>query len=199
MKQGFLRPDEFDKEWERYESLRINDNIAIETLNEISYWRITNLEPVPWASRTDSAWYIATNATRELGTISDWLEPSGNVAYLLKLGVYSDKNPWIFVRYTGTTGEAFGIQDDPIGRITPSVSPYHSPRVVVKSFPNVVVPSFRLENRTRYTLSMLKISVIGLKLEIAAVQRPEHFLQISMTHLREGGRGRAPQGVAQGA
>lgn len=189
MTSGFNRPEEFDIPWQRIESLRIRDHVSL-TLSDTEkmHFVIDNIEPVPFTSRTDSTWQIASNATRELTTISDWLEPGNNTLYVLRIGVYADQNVWVFVRNTGTSGELYGIKDDPIGRITPNVSPYHSPRIFVSTYPDKVITSFRLENRTRNALNIVKLSAMGLKFKVRAVGGvPERSLDLNLIHLSEGG------------
>ncbi|KKW12556.1 MAG: hypothetical protein UY48_C0011G0003 [Candidatus Gottesmanbacteria bacterium GW2011_GWB1_49_7] len=188
--QGFNTPELSLGEWEIGRDLKIDHIIRLVTSDGEEWVRIKNKEAVPWQTKTDSTWAIATATTRDITSINDYFESSRSTLYYLGFGVYSDVEIDVIIRMTGTTGEVGGIKQNPTAKFNPTTAPYMNPRFVIKSYGKYAIPSFKLENNTKQTAQLVKLSYMGWKFGIEPCEKPNdgRYTTISLRHIGEVGK-----------
>ena len=118
---------------------------------------------------------LATSATSNQGDISDFLEPSSDVIYVLKLGVFSEPDI-IDVRISIPAATTlYGIKSSNTGKINGLNSPIMNPSVVVYSYGTSLIPNFTFENNSNTGLTtsvgFMKISVSGHRYRLAQLDK----------------------------
>jgi hypothetical protein len=166
-----------------YKEFEIGYSLGLITTPEGApeYHQIINKEIVPQIDKTVLAesgglmTALATSATSNQGDISDFLEPSSDVIYVLKLGVFSEPDI-IDVRISIPAATTlYGIKSSNTGKINGLNSPIMNPSVVVYSYGTSLIPNFTFENNSNTGLTtsvgFMKISVSGHRYRLAQLDK----------------------------
>ena len=146
-----------------------------------TYHQIINKEIVPQIDKTILAesggqiTSLSTSATSNQGDLSDFLEPSSDVIYALKFGVFSEPDI-IDVRINIPAATSlYGIKSSNTGRINGLNSPIMNPSVVFYAYGTNLIPNFTFENNsnTAFTANVgfVKISVSGHRYRLAELDK----------------------------
>ena len=167
-----------------YKEFEIGYSLGLITTPEGApeYHQIINKEIVPQIEKTVLAesgglmTALSTSATSNQGDISDFLEPSSDVIYVLKLGVFSEPDI-IDVRISVPSATTlYGIKSSNTGKINGLNSPIMNPSVVVYSYGTSLIPNFTFENNSNTALTtsvgFMKISVSGHRYRLAQLDKP---------------------------
>ena len=167
-----------------YKEFEIGYSLGLITTPEGApeYHQIINKEIVPQIDKTVLAesgglmTALSTSATSNQGDISDFLEPSSDVIYVLKLGVFSEPDI-IDVRISVPSATTlYGIKSSNTGKINGLNSPIMNPTVVVYSYGTSLIPNFTFENNSNTALTtsvgFMKISVSGHRYRLAQLDKP---------------------------
>ena len=186
---GLNLPETDLGEFETAKNLEIGHNIELISNDGSRYYRILNKEAIPFLEKTDDAWAIAAGSSYEISSMNDYLETGRNQLYILGFGVWSDVDIDVIVRMVGTTGELYGIKQSPTGKLNPTSAPYENPRVVVKAWEKTIIPSFKIENNTKYDANLVRFSFIGYKFSLERLpNKPQALTPITLVHVAESGR-----------
>jgi hypothetical protein len=167
-----------------YKEFEIGYSLGLITTPEGApeYHQIINKEIVPQIDKTVLAesgglmTALSTSATSNQGDISDFLEPSSDVIYVLKLGVFSEPDI-IDVRISIPSATTlYGIKSSNTGKVNGLNSPIMNPTVVVYSYGTSLIPNFTFENNSNTALTtsvgFMKISVSGHRYRLAQLDKP---------------------------
>ena len=167
-----------------YKEFEIGYSLGLITTPEGApeYHQIINKEIVPQIDKTVLAesgglmTALSTSSTSNQGDISDFLEPSSDVIYVLKLGVFSEPDI-IDVRISIPSATTlYGIKSSNTGKVNGLNSPIMNPSVVVYSYGTSLIPNFTFENNSNTALTtsvgFMKISVSGHRYRLAQLEKP---------------------------
>ena len=166
-----------------YKEFEIGYSLGLITTPEGApeYHQIINKEIVPQIDKTVLAesgglmTALSTSATSNQGDISDFLEPSSDVIYVLKLGVFSEPDI-IDVRISIPSATTlYGIKSSNTGKVNGLNSPIMNPSVVFYAYGTNLIPNFTFENNTNTALTanvgFVKISVSGHRYRLAELDK----------------------------
>ena len=167
-----------------YKEYEIGYSLGIITSPEGApeYHQIINKEIVPQIDKTVLAesgglmTALSTSSTSNQGDITDFLEPSSDVIYVLKLGIFSEPDMIDMRISIPAATTLYGIKSSNSGRINGMNSPIMNPSVVVYAYGTSLIPNFTFENNsnTAFTTSVgfIKIAVSGHRYRLAALDKP---------------------------
>ena len=169
-----------------YRIFNIGENIELVVGGKTEYRKIINVNWIPFISKQDNTnWLLSAAGKYNAGDISDWLEPYENELMVLAISMYCDRDAYVKIKIP-SSDQLLGTKSDTDVAMTPTLSPWKQPRVLVYSWGTTYIPNFYIENPTEYKLFCLKIGVTGHRYETEKLKtKPEKYTTINLNLIRE--------------
>ena len=154
----------------------------------VKYYRIENRESVPWLENSSSAWWtsLSTSTQTSAGDISNWLEPSDDTLYVLKIGIMSVPNMINMSLSIPAATSVGGVKNTTSPKFNGRMSPLYNPTFVAYCWGTSLIPNFTFYNDSNQSFDantgFIKVSATGHRYALAPVDgKPEVASIINLT------------------